>query len=117
MFIICKDGTVVQAREFNDSNILDYTEDFRFNYKVSGVDEDTTAISICNGKKTYLSSILKGKEPNFEEHSKGHFVFDAPTYTMYKVTNGVINKLFSTEDVHSCKVMNYIETLCSVLNR
>lgn len=117
LFIICKDGTVVQAREFNDSNILNYTEDFRFNYKNSGVDEGSTAISICNGKKTYLSSILDGKEPNFEEHSKGHFVFDAPTYTMYKVSNGIVKKLFSTEDVHSCKAMNYIETLCSVLNR
>ena len=83
----------------------------------TGVDEDTTAISICNGKKTYLSSILKGEEPNFEKHSNGHFVFDAPTYTMYKIKNGVVKKLFSTEDVHSCKAMNYIETLCSVLNR
>lgn len=82
-----------------------------------GVDEDTTAISICNGKKTYLSSILKGEEPNFEKYSKGHFVFDAPTYTMYKVTNGTVWKLFSTEDVNSCKAMKYIETLCSVLRR
>ena len=38
LFVICKDGTVVMAREFNDSNILDYTEAFRFNYKNSGVD-------------------------------------------------------------------------------
>lgn len=117
LFVICKDGTVARAREFDDSNILNYVEDFRFNYKNTGVDEDTTAISICNGKKTYLSSILKGEEPNFEKHSKGHFVFDAPTYTMYKVKNGVVKKLFSTEDVNSCKAMNYIETLCSVLRR
>lgn len=103
------------AREFADSNILDYKEDFRFNYKNSGVDEDTIAISICDGKKTYLSSILNGKAPNFEEHSKGHFVFDAPKYTMYKVTNGTVRRLFSTEDVDSCKAMKYIETLYCIL--
>lgn len=117
LFIICKDGTVIMAREFNDSDILDYTEEFRFNYKDSGVDEDTVAISICNGKKTYLSSILNGKAPNFEKHSVEHFVFDAPTYTMYKVTNGTVEELFSTNDVDSCKAMNYIETLCAVLRR
>lgn len=117
LFVICKDGTVVMAREFDDSNILAYTEAFRFNYKNSGVDEDTTAISICDGKKTYLSSILNGKVPNFEKHSMGHFVFDAPTYTMYKVTNGTVEELFSTEDVNSCKAMKYIETLCAVLRR
>lgn len=61
LFIIYKDGTVIMAREFDDSNILDYTEDFRFNYKNSRVDEDNVAISICNGKKTYLSSILMVK--------------------------------------------------------
>lgn len=115
LFIIFKDGTVIMAKEFNDSNILDCKEAFRFNYKNSGVDEDTVVISICDGKKTYLSSILSGKEPNFEKHSKGHFVFDAPTYTMYKVTNGVVEELFSTKDVNSCKAMKYIETLCSVL--
>lgn len=117
LFVICKDGTVVMAREFDDSNILDYTEAFRFSYKSSGVDEDTTAISICDGKKTYLSSILNGKAPNFEKHSMEHFVFDAPTYTMYKVTNGTVEELFSTEDVNSCKAMKYIETLCAVLRR
>ena len=117
LFVICKDGTVVMAREFDDSNILDYIEDFRFNYKDSGVDEDTTAISICDGKKTYLSSILNGKAPNFEEHSKGHFVFDAPKYTMYKITNRTVRRLFSTEDVDSCKAMKYIETLYTVLKR
>lgn len=117
LFVVLKDGTVIHAKDFNDSKILDFKEDFRFNYKNTGVNEDTTVIAICNGKKTYLSSILNGKEPNFEEHSKEHFVFDAPTYTMYKVTNGVVKKLFSTGDVHSCKAMNYIETLCSVLNR
>lgn len=46
-----------------------------------------------------------------------HFVFDAPTYTMYKVTNGTVEELFSTNDVDSCKAMNYIETLCAVLRR
>lgn len=115
LFIIYKDGTVIMAREFDDFNILDYTEAFRFNYKNSGVDEDNVAISICNRKKIYLSSILNGKEPNFEEHSNVHFVCDAPTYTMYKITNGTVRELFSTEDVDSCKAMNYIETLCSVL--
>lgn len=115
LFIIYKDGTVIMARKFDDSNILDYTEDFRFNYKNSRVDEDNVAISICNGKKTYLSSILNGKEPNFEEHSNVHFVCDAPTYTMYKITNGTVRELFSTEDVDSCKAMDYIETLCGVL--
>lgn len=83
----------------------------------SGVDEDAVAISICNGKKTYLSSILNGKEPNFEKHSNGHFVFDAPSYTMYRIINETVKELFSTNDVHSCESMNYIETLCSVLNR
>lgn len=117
LFIICKDGTVIMAREFNDSDILDYTEEFRFNYKDSGVDEDTTAISICDGKKTYLSSILNGKAPNFEKHSMEHFVFDAPTYTMYKVTNGTVEELFSTNDVDSCKAMKYIEALYAVLRR
>lgn len=117
LFIICKDATVIMAREFDDSNILDYKEAFRFNYKNSGVDEDTVAISICNGKKTYLSSILNGQAPDFEKHSNEHFVFDAPTYTMYKITNGAVKELFSTLDVNSCKAMNYIETLCSVLNR
>lgn len=117
LFIICEDGTVIMAKEFNDSNILDYTEAFRFNYKNSGVDEDTVAISICNGKKTYLSSILNGQAPNFEKHSKGHFVFDAPTYTMYKIINGAVKELFSTVDINSCKAINYIETLCGVLNR
>ena len=117
LFIICKDGTVIMAREFDDSNILDYIEAFRFNYKNSWVDEDTVAISICNGKKNYLSSILNGQAPNFEKHSKGHFIFDAPTYTMYKIINGTVNKLFSTEDVNSCKAMNYIETLYAVLRR
>lgn len=115
LFIIYKDGTVIMAREFDDSNILDYTEDFMFNYKNSRVDEDNVAISICNGKKIYLSSILNGKEPNFEEHSNVHFVCDAPTYTMYKITNGTVRELFSTEDVDSCKAMDYIETLCGVL--
>jgi hypothetical protein len=117
LFIICKDGTVIMARKFDKSNILDYSEEFRFNYKDSGVDEDTTAISICDGKKTYLSSILNGKAPNFEKHSMEHFVFDAPTYTMYKVTNGIVKELFSTNDVDSCKAMKYIETLCAVLRR
>lgn len=117
LFVICKDGTVVMARELDDSNILDYTEAFRFNYKNSGVDEDTTAISICDGKKTYLSSILNGKAPNFEKHSMEHFVFDAPKYTMYKVTNGIVEELFSTNDVDSCKAMKYIETLCAVLRK
>lgn len=117
LFIIYKDGTVIMAREFNDSNILDFTEAFRFNYKNSGVDEDAVAISICNGKKTYLSSILNGKAPNFEKHSNGHFVFDAPSYTMYRVTNGTVKELFSTNDVDSCKAMNYIETLYAVLRR
>ena len=115
LFIIYKDGTVIMAREFDDSNILDYTEDFRFNYKNSRVDEDNVAISICNGKKTYLSSILNGKEPNFEEHSNVHFVCDAPTYTMYKIINGTVRELFSAENVDSCKAMDYIETLCGVL--
>lgn len=115
LFIIYKDGTVIMAREFDDSNILDYTEDFRFNYKNSKVDEDNVVISICNGKKIYLSSILNGKEPNFEEHSNVHFVCDAPTYTMYKITNGTVRELFSTEDVDSCKAMDYIETLCGIL--
>lgn len=55
LFIICEDGTVIMAKEFNDSNILDYTEAFRFNYKNSGVDEDTVAISICNGKRLILA--------------------------------------------------------------
>lgn len=36
---------------------------------------------------------------------------------LFAATRGVGKKLFSTEDVHSCKAMNYIETLCSVLNR
>ena len=117
LFIIYKDGTVIYAKDFNDSNIFDFTENFRFNYKDLRIDEDTTVIAICNEKKIYLRSILNGKEPNFEEHNKGHFVFDAPTYTMYKVTNGIIKELFATNDVHSCKAMNYIETLCSVLNK
>lgn len=107
----------VEKEKERDSNILDYIEAFRFNYKNSGVDEDTVAISICNGKKNYLSSILNGQAPNFEKHSKGHFIFDAPTYTMYKIINGTVNKLFSTEDVNSCKAMNYIETLYAVLRR
>lgn len=87
-----------------------------------GVDEDTTVISICNGKKTYLSSILNGKEPNFEEHSKGHFVFDAPAYTMYKVTNGVdfqnmLNalkqsyKLQSTDKAYICYAVDLVNSI------
>ena len=70
---------------------------------------------MCIRDRTYLSSILNGKEPNFEEHSNVHFVCDAPTYTMYKIINGTVRELFSTEDVDSCKAMDYIETLCGVL--
>ena len=74
------------------------------------------AQSVASPHRTsFSSSILNGKEPNFEEHSNVHFVCDAPTYTMYKITNGTVRELFSTEDVDSCKAMDYIETLCGVL--
>ena len=34
----------------------------------------------------------------------------------YAFTNRTVRELFFTEDIESCKAMNYIETLCGVLN-
>lgn len=42
---------------------------------------------------------------------------ESDSMVLYVRNLGVVKKLFSTEDVNSCKAMKYIETLCSVLRR
>lgn len=42
---------------------------------------------------------------------------ESDSMVLYAGNLGVVKKLFSTEDVDSCKAMNYIETLCAILKR